>query len=65
MILPLFIQNVKYLYQVLAPEAALIIFQKKYKISTKKNAAGKLAELELLNPSFYENKTSEDIYCRT
>lgn len=60
---PLFVK--KYLYEVLAPEAALIIFQKNYKISTKKNAAGKLAELELLNPLFYDNKALKDLHCRT
>jgi len=48
-----------------APEAALIVFQNKYKFNTKSIAAGKLAELELLDQSFYKNKEAKDLHCRT
>lgn len=54
-----------HLYTVLAPVASIIIFQKQFKIDTKYNAVGKLAELELLNPTFYSDKANKEMYCRT
>lgn len=42
-----------------------MIFQKKYKISTRKEAMGLLSKLELCDPTFYEKKAANDVYCRT
>lgn len=60
-----FYQEVQYLYTKISPVAALIIFQKTFKIDTKTNAIGKLVELEMLNPTFYKDKFESDLYCRT
>lgn len=58
-------REVPQIYKILAPEAALIVFQKKYKFDSLNKAAGKLAQLELLDQSFYKNKIAKDLHCRT
>lgn len=49
----------------LLPEAAIMIFQKKYKISTRVEAMGLLSKLELCDPTFYEKRAAKDFFCRT
>lgn len=44
------------------PEVALIVFKKKFRFKTKKNALEKLACLELLEPDFYENRLKNYAY---
>lgn len=58
-------REVPNIYKIVAPEAALIVFQNEYKFNTVSNAVGKLAELELLDQSFYKNKEANDLHCRT
>lgn len=61
----MFIQEVQYILTLLVPEAAIMIFQKKYKIDTRVKAMGVLSKLELCDPTFYEKKAAKDLHCRT
>ncbi|XP_025406983.1 uncharacterized protein LOC112680955 [Sipha flava] len=58
-------QNFQHLYTLVAPEAAIIIFKKKFKFKTRTLAVKKLVILELLNVSFYSDKAAKDLYCLT
>lgn len=61
----MFIQEVKYIYTILSPEAAFLIFQKKFKLDTKDNALKILTSLVMSNQSFFEEKAANDLHCRT